>query len=432
MLIEFRFKNFASFRDEQVLSMVASSYKTLAEENTISVPSLGKRRLVRSAVVYGANASGKSNLVAALEFVKVFVQMSADQKPGTEIPLNPFLLDKTSAASRSEFEVTFIHNAVRYQYGFSADHRRVYEEWLIAYPKGFARKWFERSPDPDTDESEWYFGPHLKGEKEKLVLLTRPDVLFLSVAAKFNHKQLSEAYNWFANHLRVIGVGNVVDLDCFLFTANLTVSDKDFNRRIASLLRDADFGIEDFSVQERKALPEDMPEELRRLISRYGAEWAGKFEVQLQHRTEGRPAVRFPLELESDGTQRVFRVGGPWIYTLQHGFTLVVDELDASLHPHLVRGLVSMFHNPDLNSRNAQLIFNTHDTTLLDSSLFRRDQIWFTEKDNSGASHLYPLLDYRPRKDEALEKWYMRGKYGAIPIIGGLDLLGGDTSDGKA
>ena len=430
MLIQFRFKNFRSFQDEQVLSLVASSDKTLLEKNTIGALALGKQRLVRSAVVYGANASGKSSLVAALEFVKRFVHRSADQELEAEIPLQPFLLDNTSSKSRSEFEVTFIHKRIRYQYGFSVDRKQVYEEWLIAYPKGQPQKWFERNPSSGS-KSEWYFGSQLKGEKGKLVSLTRPDVLFLSVAAKFNHEQLSSVYQWFSNHLRVIEADR--DEGFFLYTAKRALTSQLFSTKLGKLLRFADLGIADFSVEKSQSLPDNMPEEIRQLIASGRAEWSGQFNIQLRHRVSGNVESGNPLSLndESKGTRRLFSIGGPWIDVLQHGYTLVVDELESSLHPLIARELVSMFHNSDLNPQNAQLVFGTHDTTLLDSSIFRRDQVWFVEKDNGSVSHLYPLLDFSPRKEEALGKGYLRGRYGAIPILGDLAGFGAEAADGK-
>jgi len=436
MLIQFLVKNFRSFQGQQVLSMVASTDKVLLEENTIHTPALSKQRLLRSAVVYGPNASGKSNLIAAFAFVQQFVQSSAERQAGTAIPLQPFLLDETSANSPSEFEIAFVHQDIRYQYGFSVDRQRVHGEWLIAYPKGSPQKWFERSPLPDLSDSEWFFGSQLRGEKEKLVSLTRPDVLFLSVAAKFNHKQLSSVYNWFVEYLRVITVDEKGYGACLPFTAKQTRENDDFRARIKGLLQFADLGIADVSVQETDGLPEDRPENVQKVISsmfdKDGLKWRTIY-VQMHHSTQDRTGtgVPFPMESESKGTQKLFCLGGPWLDTLQKGYTLVIDELDSSMHPHLVRALVSMFQRPDVNIQGAQLIFDTHDITLLDTTLFRRDQVWLTEKDNGGASHLYSLLEFSPRKDESLARGYMHGRYGAIPVFGELDFLKGEPPNGK-
>ncbi|MBI1882344.1 MAG: ATP-binding protein [Chloroflexi bacterium] len=419
MLIEFRVKNFKSFRDEQIFSMVASSDKSLPE-NTIATKLLGGRRLVRSAVLYGANASGKSNLVRALNFAQNFVEESAKRKRGTEISVQPFRLDSDSSKSPSEFEINFIHQEVRYQYSFSVGRQRVYEERLIAYPKNLPQIWFERAPKPDSEESDWYFGPQLKGEKRRLVSVTRPDVLFLSVAATFNHEQLSNVYEWFSDYLVVIDTSRDVD---FLEqrTAEWVKKNESLYEPIQALLELADLGIINISIEENTytedKLPTDMPDELRSyfLERKY-------MEVQMRHRTGDSDSlgVLFPIEDESLGTRRLLGISGPWTDALIHGFIVVVDELDASLHPLLVRFLVNLIHNPKINRQNGQLIFNTHDTTLLDPTLFRRDQVWFVEKDNAGVSHLYPLLDFSPRKEESLAKGYLQGRYGAIPFIGEL------------
>lgn len=435
MLIEFRVKNFKSFKDRQVLSMVASSDKSLLE-NTTAVKSLGNRRLVRSAVVYGANASGKSNLVDALGFVQHFVANSTERKPDVEIPVEHFLLSKNSATIPSEFEISFIHDGVRYQYSFSVNRRRVYEEWLVAYPKGKAQTWFERPIDNFDDPEQWYFGPRLKGEKKRLVSLVRQDTLFLSVAAQFSHKQLETVYNWFNYQMRVIRPEKSIGSAEEQFTAKLMSETHRVREVIPLFLREADLGISGVLVETKRLTEVDLPpldmlsEEARSSLLK---ELLGKelLEIKMRHQAQGDDGhgVVFPYENESAGTQRVFVLIGPWLRALGEGFIVVVDELDSSLHPMLVRMFVEMFHTSELNQQGAQLIFNTHDTTLLSNELFRRDQIWFVEKDEAGASRLYPLLEFRPRKDEALAKGYLQGRYGAIPFLGSLE---GFIPDGEA
>jgi hypothetical protein len=297
----------------------------------------------------------------------------------------------------------------------------VYEERLIAYPKGLPQTWFERSPIPDSEESNWYFGPQLKGEKRRLVSVTRPDVLFLSVAATFNHEQLAKVYERFSSRLLVIDVNRASE---FLeqWTAERVKEDRGIHAVIKNFLQVADLGIVDMSVEEKSFTEDKFSANLVDEVLSVFLE--GKyFDIQLRHGAIDRSdiSVPFSIEDESFGTRRFFGLSGPWIDTVVGGFILVVDELDTSLHPVLVRSLVEAFHNLSVTlSSTAQLIFNTHDTTLLDPSLFRRDQIWFVEKDNFGASHLYPLLDFSPRKDESLAKGYLQGRYGAIPFIGEL------------
>lgn len=432
MLVQFKVKNFKSFRDEQTLSMVASSDKTLPD-NVFATEALGGKNLVRSAVLYGANASGKSNLIDAIGFVMDFVKGSTRIEPGGRIPVQPFRLDKDSARSPSEFELTFIHEGIRYQYGFSVDHQRVREEWLIAFPQRRPQTWFERTWTPNGEEEyDWYFGPGLKGEKNRLAKVTRPNVLLLTVAAEFNHEQLSEVYRWFSLHLRVVNA-TTMDTTFERLTARQALEDDSFYTLLQNFLQIADLGIVDLTIQEspqtivlHKPDMSDIP------ISSISIRRGTEYDIQLVHQAESSApsAASFSIEDVSLGTRRLFGMGFPWIDTLRTGCILVVDELDSSLHPSIVRAMVKMFHNSTINARNAQLVFNTHDVTLLDTSLFRRDQVWFVEKDTGGASHLYPLLDYGPRKHEALEKGYLMGRYGAIPFLR-EELLEVSMSDGE-
>lgn len=418
MLVELRLKNFRSFRDEQRFSMVASS-DTALPNNVIETEALGKERLVRSAVIYGANAAGKSNLIEALDFVQDFVGSSDVRRPGEPIPIQPFRLDATATMSPSEFEITFIEDGVRYQYGFIVDRQRIYEEWLYAYPKRKAQRWFTRMAKSDGIDSDWYFGPSLRGDWAPLQEFTRPEVLFLTVAARFNQRQLAKVYSWFSHDLRVI-LGKRYSEDFFEdLSASLADESEVIRGSLTRLLQVADLGISDFVLEKRprfreEHLPPNLAEDIRNQLLQESS-----FLIQMRHRTHDAPdsGVLFAMQDESVGTQRLFGLGGPLWVVLRTGCLLAVDELDASLHPTLVRWIVNLFHRTESNRSNAQLVFNTHDTTLLDATLFRRDQIWFVEKDETGASNLFPLLEYRPRKDEALAKGYLRGRYGAIPFL---------------
>jgi hypothetical protein len=415
MLIEFKVKNFRSFKEEIVLSMVASPDKTLPE-NIILAPEFGNRSLLRSAVIYGPNAAGKSNLIAAVNFVDEFVNTSMERKLNSPIEVTPFLLVAEPNTAPAEFEVTFIDSQdVRYQYGFHVTAKQVVSEWLVAYPKGLPQTWFERE-HPAEAEPTWYFGRNLKGKNSQVAQMTRPDVLFLSNAVKLNHRQLGRVIEWFQKSLRVIGADELIPY-LYTYSAAWAKEDEQAQARIRRLLAVADFGISGFDIREEtyteKDLPEENPAELRsQLVNKK------HLDVYMRHPVGSEGEVALPLEEESSGTQRLFALSGPLAEVLENGWTLFVDKLDASLHPLLVRYLVELFHNSQVNPKGAQLIFNTHDTTLMDCCLFRRDQIWFVEKDRQGCSHLYPLLDFSPRKDEALAKGYLMGRYGAIPFLG--------------
>lgn len=429
MLIDFSFKNFRSFRDEQVLSLVASKGKELSH-NVIELDGFKEIKLLPSVVLYGANASGKTTILDALNFCGKFIRTSATYGPEKRISAKPFMLDTISPSKPTEFEFTFIQENVRYQYGFAVNRKNVLKEWLISYPKGRARNLFQREYQEDTDKSIYKFSSFLKGEKEKLVEVTGPNSLFLSIGATFNNQQLLKVYKWFSEKL--YGT-KARELDHRMFSNFMT--DNEYLAKVRELIKFADFGIVDISVVKQKLdfdkeLPEDAPESLinfmealQNFVKDFSDETEGDpttLNVNMVHVGEDNP-VPLPLEDESAGTQQYFALSFPILNALQNGHVLFVDELDSSLHPLLVRSIVNLFHNPSTNPKGAQLIFNTHDTTLLNLSLFRRDQIWFVEKDHSGSSHIYSLLEFSPRKDEALERGYLQGRYGAIPFLGNMD-----------
>ncbi|MFO8014273.1 MAG: AAA family ATPase [Phycisphaerae bacterium] len=419
MLIEFRFKNYRSFRDEQVLSLVASSDK----EHQLSLFDTGRVKLLKAAAIYGPNASGKSNIAKALSFMQGMVLESGELEPSDRIRAEHFALDNGAGHEPSEFEVTFLLSGVRYQYGFSLTRERISSEWLMAFPKGRAQRWFERTLV--SGESDWYFGPNLKGQNERLADFTRPNSLFLSVAVKLNHKQLAPVLNWFDDTLGLWLPEYPLER-AISYTAHRSSKNRDFKARLVRLLRDADFGIHGFNIEEEEVPREEAERRLRDEAKPLLAE-VGKtvtlFSTTFLHPAMARDAaIAFPLDEESRGTQRLFGLAGPFLDTLERGAVLFVDELEASLHPLLSRKLVELFQRPELNRRNAQLVFATHDVTLLDPGLLRRDQIWMTEKDSQGATHLYPLLEYKPRKGEALQKGYLAGRYGALPVFGDFDL----------
>ena len=421
MLIEFSVTNYRSFLTPQSLTLTANTATELQEENSFVSPVSNLPRLLRSAVVYGPNAAGKSNLVQAIAFMKKFVLSSAkESQEGEEIDVTPFLFNLQSSRNPSEFEVLFIQDGIRYQYGFAANSERVTGEWLFAYPEGRAQKWFERNYDPETQKDIWYFGPKFTGSRKVWQGATRGNALFLSTAIQLNNEQLKPVFNWFDHKLHVIGQGESLDVE---FSAN-ECEEKEKKKNILKFMNAADLSIMDISLEKKEFsmedLPSDMPQDLKEEI---GRELEGKklTRVFLMHPSSDRGEdVSLELDEESAGTRKIFALAGPWLDVLDNGFVLFVDELDTSLHPLLVRFLLSLLHNPETNRHNAQLVFATHDTTVLDQTLLRRDQVWFIEKDKENASRLYPLSDYKPRKGEALQKGYLYGRYGALPFAGEL------------
>jgi len=427
MLVEFRVGNYRSFREEQTLSLVASTDTNL----TSNCVDKGKLTLLKAVGIYGPNASGKSNLIKALSTMQQIIEEPA--KPGEKLPITPFKLDDEYEKEPSSFEVTFYHKEIRYRYGFTATNERIYDEWLYAYPEGRLRDseqaWFERKLDKKTGKTDWSFGSYLKGEKEKLKDRVINNVLFLSVGAQWNNEQLTIVYKWFSEKILIILPLKRSPVQ----TANMLLDAKQnedhrklFYAYINDMMQRADFGIHGVDVKKeeidlkRVKFPQDMPEEIRKKI-------LGQFEIKIRfiHRAgpDGKD-VHFSHLEESDGTKRFFELAGPWFLAVMEGRTLLVDELEASLHPLLVRELIKFIQNPNTSKTGAQLIFATHNTTLLDHELFRRDQIWFTEKDEHISTHLYSMLDYKPRKGEAMQKGYLSGRYGAIPIIEAFKLNG--------
>ncbi len=410
MLVEFRVANFRSFRNEQTLSLVASNDDSLPE-NCIDTE---RFKLLRTAAVYGPNASGKSNLIKAMGFMRDTVVGSAQPNPSTTFPLSSFVLDAHSSSRPSVFEVTIILDGARYQYGFAISPDRVQEEWLFVSPMNKARMWFQRGLDEATGESTWHWGPSFRGEKHRLANLTRPDSRFLSVAAQWNHQPLAPVQKWFDESLRTLPASATMSPITVraLITPEVDSDHREgFKTIVVSLLKQADLGIADVNVQYPQPERTEIPD------SNYAGFESSAVTVLHHNQATGRD-VPFDLVEESDGTQRLFELIGPRDEALRFGYVVSVDEIEESLHPLLTRELIRLFQSPRNNRNNAQLVFATHDTTLLDPELLRRDQIWFTEKDQIGATTLRPLSDYRKaRKGEAMQKGYLAGRYGAIPVL---------------
>ena len=417
MLIEFTVANFRSIKSAQTFSLVKGKGAELEAENSFEPETPGVPTLLRSAAIYGANAAGKSNFIKALRAMsKVVVESAAKLQPGEELPVTPFRLDSESEGLPTDFEVSFIAAGVRYQYGFSATRERVLEEWLLAYPKGRPQRWFGRTWDNDEQTYAWELGPELKGQKQLWQESTRSNALFLSTAVQLNSEQLAPVYEWFNRILRTAQVGGW----SIGFSASLC-EETGSRARVIEFLKAADLGIDNVQVHKRKfdvgSLPEDMPEAIKQHLAKE-LEGEELHDVRTLHRTPDGRTIPFKLEDESDGTQKLFAFAGPWLDTLKNGYVLFIDELHDNLHPKLVRFLVELFHSPETNPKNAQLVFTTHETSILSQEVFRRDQIWFCEKNDMLATELIPLSDFSPRKGrENLEMSYLAGRYGALPFV---------------
>jgi len=417
MLIEFSVTNYRSFLTTQSLTLAANTATELLEENSFASPVSNLPRLLRSAVVYGPNAAGKSNLVQAIAFMKRFVLSSAkESQEGEKIEATPFLLNRQSSQNPSEFEVLFIQDGIRYQYGFALISERVTGEWLLAYPEGRGQKWFERSYNPETQKDIWYFGPKFTGRRKVWQEATRSNALFLSTAIQLNNEQLKPVFNWFDHKLHVIDQGGNLHPG---FSAD-ECEKEEKKKKILKFMNAADPSITDIFLEKKEFSMEDLPDEMPQSVKeKIAGDLKGKKVTQLffmHPSSDNSKDVSLKFTEESAGTRKFFALACPWLDVLDNGFVLFVDELDTSMHPHLVRFLLNLFHNPEANRHNAQLVFTTHDTTVLDQTFMRRDQVWFVEKDAENATCLYPLSDYKPRKGEALQKGYLYGRYGALPF----------------
>jgi hypothetical protein len=331
-------------------------------------------------------------------------------KPDGGIPRTPFALDPTLASEPSMFTVDLLLDGIRYEYGFVADSERVREEWLYAYPRGRRQEWFSRDMSRD---GEFAFSRLLLGENRTISSLTRPNSLFLSAAAQNNHEMLLPVYNWFSQQLLISGERSQAEL---AVRVGERCRDSEYRATVYSLLKAADLGLSGIEVVE--------DDRVASLITKLSVIFRSEdiLDVRLLHRGGSGADVALTFSEESAGTRTLFALAGTVVETLFSGGTLVVDELDRSLHPHLAMNIVRMFNDPVTNAANAQLVFNTHDTNLLDKDVLRRDQIWFTEKGDDGATRLFPLTDFRARKYENLERGYLQGRYGAVPSSGTPDL----------
>ena len=419
MLLEFRVKNFKSIRDEQVLSMIANKDKSHEESH---VADLGNGlRVLKSAVIYGANASGKSNLIDALFFMKLRVQINSFYANRPSV-CPRFRLDAGSKNSSSEFEVTYMNEGIRYQYGFSLLGNRVGEEWLLVYKSDKPQEWFRRSVDTETGEDVYRFSSYFKGQKRTWQASTRVDALFLSTAVELNSEQLRPVYNWF-----LVNMG-IFQSEPFPQSADLLrlLANEDYKKGILSFLSTADLGIRDVNILvEKKAIPSFHPRkdngDQESLAVEEGTVKEKVLVPVFSHMMEDGGVELFELNDESHGTQRLFELSFHMLNSVKIGGAMIIDELESALHPLLIRHIISLF-NSTQNVNGAQLIFSTHDAGLLDTEIFRRDQIWFVEKDASQATVLYPLTDFSPRKNEALESGYLSGRYGAIPFLSDFDI----------
>ena len=414
MLLRFGVSNHLSIHGYQELLLGASSLKD-RNEGLINCPAAATGSVLPTALVYGANASGKSNLVDALETMRNMVLCSQIRwEPGGGVLRHPFLLDEAASRTPSRFDLDFVVDGVRYHYGFTASDKAFESEWLYAVPRSHVRTLFERTG------AEFRFGRGLKGQNRTVAGLTRSNSLFLSAAAQSGHRQLSNVFGYFRS------IRSTADIAVPGAGASPEPSDRGVDDRVIGFLKKIDTGVVGCRKREIGFLDKwrtfrgeavaamkgtiEVPDGLERDM--HGM----RTDIELAHCGQGGDAIHFEPDWESAGTQRLLFVVGLVFRAFDEGVPLLADELDTSLHTHSVEALLKLFRSPAVNARGAQLVATTHDTNLLAARALRRDEIWFAEKDTAGATRLYPLTDFQARKGDNIERGYLQGRYGAVPL----------------
>lgn len=416
MLVEFSVGNYLSFNNKKTLSFEAKGISELMNNVVI----FNNKKLLKSAVIYGANSSGKSNLIKALDAMRDSVLSSVRLNDSDELDFNPFLLNAESYNKPTYFEVVFYVEKQRYRYGFEYNLTRIINEWLFI---GKAEKpLFIRTHEGIGVADKF-------GEGKGKEISTNENRLFVSLVAQLGGKISKIIIDWFKNYNVLSGIQHK---DYYGFTTRMFHGKLEGYERSLSLFQTLNLGFNDLKAAEsefdEQDIPKGMPDEFKvKLIK----ELAGKTQVTLKtihnkYDKKGKVigSVSFAKDKsESEGTNKIIDLSGPIFDSLSYGKLLIIDELDAKLHPLITIHIVNLFNNPETNRNFAQLLFATHDTNLLNTDLFRRDQIWFTEKDGLEQTDLFSLYDFtlpdgtKVRNDSNIEKNYIRGRYGAIPFI---------------
>ncbi len=450
VILSFSFSNFRAFKDVQTLNFDAGKADKELAGNcfTPELPGQKEASFVKAVALYGANASGKSSVLDALKCLATWVAGSANivdpEDPITGI--EPFALSPGGAAEPTAFAIVFITGGLRYEYRVAATREQIFHESLRAFPTAKAQVWFSRDWSEEKQRYEWTPDrPSGYQPDAKMREFTLPNVLFLSKAISLGDVQLEPIYRWFKEGIRFFDLSvqmRGVDNE---FTVQEFEKDSALSRQVVALLSHADIGVIGAELPERdEALDlmfseiwnsikdgegrvEQLFEELKKAdFSRYLEEFRKRKpsrtsgpanRIKLLHRSKDGESVALPWSAESAGTRRLFTLAGPLLNILRKGQVVCIDELDTSIHPKMVCEILRLVFNAETNPGGAQILFTTHNPLLLDPTLLRRDQVWFTEKDAAGESHLYPLTDFHPRKDESWARGYMAGRYGGIPYI---------------
>ncbi len=425
MLLRFKCRNFYSIRDEQELSLIATRTRAPEHDETLLDTPLKDVKALRVAAIFGANASGKSNLLLAMRSFQAIVLNSwrAWQPTGPIPTWNPFLLDDKSRDVSTLLEIDFVHNGNVYNYGFEYNQHRFLKEWLIDIT-GRDRTLFRRTSDEQAT-SVLFPGRNLPDAKQldNITKQTRANSLFLSSAAQSGYQPLTQIYMWIIQRFNFLTPNEVQEKS---YTAEWCSNEQGKNQ-VRDILVSSGTGIVDFEIAEEDSQAKPLNNYAAFRAARKASSGESlhdlplpplsRKKIKMVHRGEGGKLYRLPFEVESAGTKTLFEMLGPILVVLSNGLVLLIDELETSLHPNLALYILKMFNDPHLNRRGAQLIFATHSASLLDTDLLRRDQIWLAEKTAEGASEFGSLAGYKPRKGQNLAAAYLNGRFGGVPFI---------------
>lgn len=424
MLAAFRFTNFRSFKGQGELSLVAAPADKTLPSVLIDPAEMTakKRRLLPVAAIYGANAAGKTNILKAFSFMDLAVEKSqSNWQPGSGVPVEQF---RGQSSNESSFEVDIILDSQRYTYGFVATKEAFIGEWLYSYPTGKRRLLFDRTTIEGITKIRTT--RHFPGDRSYITTIkkrVRNNSLFLSAAAQENHSLCNSIYEFFFYTMTSSVLPHQVEQRRVNLTCVLMEMEGPWKEMLLSILKTSDPSISDIKIEP---LDKSWAEYSKHSDGSFFKAEEQKYKVSFVIGS-GKRAFRLPFEEQSQGVKKLFGVFGEILVAMYKRNIVIIDELETSIHPHVARMIVDMFQDPTTNQAGSQLIFTTHDTNLLDQTLLRRDQIWFVEKDQC-CSHVYPLLSFSPRKDADLERGYLRGRYGAIPVAnipaGWLNLAG--------
>jgi AAA15 family ATPase/GTPase len=419
MFLQFATENHLSIRDRVELSLVAAKLQDF-DGGLLQDSSFPGMQMVPGALIYGPNASGKSNILLALNAMRNMVMFSQiGSRPDADLSFVPFALDSSSADKPTTFEIDFITNDIRYNYGFCFTADAITKEWLIAYPNVRPQVLFRRAGQ------EFVFGRNLKGRNQVIADLTRKNSLFLSAAAQSDHQELGVIYRYFS----AIEINQSISVPDSMASSRLEQGNID--DRVISFLSGIGTGVVGFRRTE-KEIPDaqrELHQSLMTLLKKHigpeippEAAFSDKLvAIELAHRSVDGSDVYFNLDRESAGTRRLLIMLSTVFEILDTGGLIIIDEIDASLHTHACELLFSLFSNSEFNPKGAQIIATAHDTNLLRSERIRRDQIWLCEKAVDGSSRIFPLTDIHLRHSDNFERGYLQGRFGALPFEGSVD-----------